>query len=141
MSEKPSQPPSPSDPPTVLHTTAGDVALHEYRATFGGHAYRILHTGAVLTFLDEQILLSERETRLPYGIALWPCLLNTQGGPRRNVRGEILDTRGKPIRRLYGAGELGSIWGFLYQSGGNLGECLGLGRMVGLNVAAEPSLT
>ena len=72
MSENPSQTLSPSDPPTVLHTTAGDVALHEYRATFGGHAYRILHTGAVLTFLDEQILLSERETRLPYGVALWP---------------------------------------------------------------------
>jgi len=64
--------PPASDPPTVLHTTVGDVALHEYRATFGGHAYSILHTGAVLTFLDEQILLSERETRLPYGVALWP---------------------------------------------------------------------
>jgi len=72
VSEKPSQTLSRSDPPTVLHTTAGDVELHEYRATFGGHAYSILHTGAVLTFLDEQILLSERETRLPYGIALWP---------------------------------------------------------------------
>ena len=76
-----------------------------------------------------------------YGIALWPCLLNTQGGPRRNVRGEIVDASGNSIKRLYGAGELGSIWGFLYQSGGNLGECLGLGRMVGLNVAAEPRLT
>jgi len=72
VSEKPSQTLSPGDPPTVLHTTAGDVALHEYRATVGGRAYRILHTGAVLTFLDEQILLSERETRLPYGVALWP---------------------------------------------------------------------
>ena len=66
------QTPSSNDSPTVLHTTVGNVALHEYRATFGGHAYRILHTGAVLTFLDEQILLSERETRLPYGVALWP---------------------------------------------------------------------
>ena len=75
-----------------------------------------------------------------YGIALWPCLLNTQGGPRRNARGEIVDARGNVIKRLYGAGELGSIWGFLYQSGGNLSECLGLGRMVGLNVAAEPPL-
>jgi succinate dehydrogenase/fumarate reductase flavoprotein subunit len=76
-----------------------------------------------------------------YGIALWPCLLNTQGGPRRNARGEIVDAHGKAIKRLYGAGELGSIWGFLYQSGGNLGECLGLGRMVGVNVAAESLLT
>jgi len=72
-----------------------------------------------------------------YGVPLWPCLLNTQGGPKRNARGEIVDVWGEPIKRLYGAGEVGSIWGFLYQSGGNLGECLGLGRMVGLNAAAE----
>ena len=72
-----------------------------------------------------------------YGVPLWPCLLNTQGGPKRNVRGQIVDVWGKPINRLYGAGEAGSIWGFLYQSGGNLGECLGLGRMVGLNAAKE----
>jgi succinate dehydrogenase/fumarate reductase flavoprotein subunit len=72
-----------------------------------------------------------------YGVPLWPCLLNTQGGPKRNARGEIIDVWGKPIKRLYGAGEAGSIWGFLYQSGGNLGECLGLGRVVGLNAAGE----
>ena len=101
---------------------------------------RACAAGADEKFGRGQKTLAGLEGRL-YGIALWPCLLNTQGGPRRNVRGEILDTRGDPIRRLYGAGELGSIWGFLYQSGGNLGECLGLGRMVGLNVAAEPSLT
>jgi succinate dehydrogenase/fumarate reductase flavoprotein subunit len=75
-----------------------------------------------------------------YGVPLWPCLLNTQGGPKRNARGEIIDVRGKAIKRLYGVGEVGSIWGFLYQSGGNLGECLGLGRMVGLNVAGERPL-
>ena len=61
--------------PTDLHTTAGDVPLHEYRATLGGHVYSILHTGAVLTFLDEQLLLNERETRLPYGLALWPSAI------------------------------------------------------------------
>ena len=43
-----------------------------------------------------------------------------------------------PIKRLYGAGEMGSIWGFLYQSGGNLTECLG--RMVGTHAAAESPL-
>jgi predicted nicotinamide N-methyase len=61
--------------PTELHTTAGDIPLHEYRATLGGHTYTILHTGAVLTFLDEQLLLNERETRLPYGVALWPSAI------------------------------------------------------------------
>lgn len=72
-----------------------------------------------------------------YGLPLWPCLLNTQGGPKRTSRGQILDVWGHSINRLYGAGELGSIWGFLYQSGGNLGECLGLGRMVGTFAAAD----
>jgi predicted nicotinamide N-methyase len=61
--------------PTELHTTAGDIPLHEYRAALGGRVYSILHTGAVLTFLDEQLLLNERETRLPYGVALWPSAI------------------------------------------------------------------
>ena len=61
--------------PTELHTTAGNVPLDEYRATLGARVYSILHTGAVLTFLDEQLLLNERETRLPYGIALWPSAI------------------------------------------------------------------
>ena len=64
---------SPNDPPTQLSTSTGDVPLEEYSASLAGRVYRILHTGAVLTFTDEQILLSERETRLPYGIALWPA--------------------------------------------------------------------
>ena len=61
--------------PTELHTTIGDIPLHEYRVTLGGRAYSILHSGAVLTFLDEQLLLNERETRLPYGVALWPSAI------------------------------------------------------------------
>jgi succinate dehydrogenase/fumarate reductase flavoprotein subunit len=73
-----------------------------------------------------------------FGVPLWPCLLNTQGGPKRNSRGQILNVWGQPIKRLYGAGELGSIWGFQYQSGGNLSECLASGRMAGVNAAAEP---
>src|SRR5262249_15708832 len=83
-----------------------------------------------------QLTLVELQGDL-YGLPVWPCLLNTQGGPKRNFRGQIVNVWGAPIKRLYGAGELGSIWGFLYQSGGNLGECLGLGRMAGTNAAAE----
>jgi succinate dehydrogenase/fumarate reductase flavoprotein subunit len=73
-----------------------------------------------------------------YGVSVWPCLLNTQGGPKRNATGQILNVWGQPIKRLYGAGELGSIWGFQYQSGGNLCECLASGRMAGFNAASEP---
>ena len=45
------------------------------QVSLDGHSFKILHTGAVLTFEDEQILLSERETRLPYGLALWPSAI------------------------------------------------------------------
>src|SRR5690349_961447 len=41
---------SPNDPPTELITTAGPVPLQEYCASLAGRVYRILHTGAVLTF-------------------------------------------------------------------------------------------
>ena len=58
---------------------------------------------ACVTEVDEkfgraQKTLAGLEGRL-YGIALWPCLLNTQGGPRRNVRGEIVNPSGNSIKR------------------------------------------
>ena len=75
-----------------------------------------------------------------YAISTYPCLLNTQGGPRRNADSQILDPFGKPIPGLYGAGELGSIWGSMYQAGGNLGECLAFGRIAGKNAAQEQTI-
>lgn len=53
-----------------------------------------------------------------------PIVINTQGGPRHNVRQEIIDPFGRPIPRLYSAGELGSVFGHLYVGGGNLAECV-----------------
>lgn len=58
-----------------------------------------------------------------------PALLNTDGGPRRNAKGEILDPDGNPIPHLYSAGEFGSIWGHCYQGAGNMGECMAFGRI------------
>ena len=75
-----------------------------------------------------------------YAVALYPALLNTQGGPRRNARAQVLDAWGKPIRRLYSAGELGSIWGSIYQGSGNVSECLVFGQIAGRNAAGEPPL-
>jgi succinate dehydrogenase/fumarate reductase flavoprotein subunit len=72
-----------------------------------------------------------------YGIELYPCLLNTQGGPRRNEAAQVLDSFGRPIPRLYSAGELGSMWGMIYQGAGNIAECLVFGRIAGRNVAGE----
>ena len=72
-----------------------------------------------------------------YAMKLWPCLLNTQGGPRRNEKAQVLYHDGIPIPRLYSAGELGSLFGFLYQGAGNIGECLAFGRIAGREAARE----
>ncbi|MBI4295809.1 MAG: FAD-dependent oxidoreductase [Chloroflexi bacterium] len=72
-----------------------------------------------------------------YAIELWPRMVNTMGGPRRDGKAKVISTGGQPILRLYSAGELGSLWGFLYAGGGNVGEVLAVGRIAGRNAAAE----
>jgi succinate dehydrogenase/fumarate reductase flavoprotein subunit len=74
-----------------------------------------------------------------YAVELSPSMLNTQGGPRRNEKGQIVRPDGTPIPRLYSAGELGSIYSYLYQGTGNIGECLAFGRVSGRHAAAEPA--
>ena len=66
----------PSDP-HVLETTAGDLTLEEYHLRLEGHAWRILHTGAILSLADEQRFLdpAREEPRVPYGIVLWPAAI------------------------------------------------------------------
>lgn len=70
-----------------------------------------------------------------YAIKMVPDILNTQGGPERNAKAEILDTENKPIPHLFGAGELGGICANEYQGGGNLAECLIFGKIAGENAA------
>lgn len=70
-----------------------------------------------------------------YGVALWPSLFNTQGGPRRNASAQIIDVWGSPIKGLYGAGELGSMWSQNYPGASNLTEALTFGRIAGRNAA------
>ncbi|MCB1742807.1 MAG: FAD-binding protein, partial [Gammaproteobacteria bacterium] len=76
-----------------------------------------------------------------YALELSPSMLNTQGGPRRNEHARIVRPDGTPIGRLYSAGELGSIYSYLYQGTGNIGECLVFGRIAGRNAAAEKAWT
>ncbi|MFC1872548.1 FAD-binding protein [Chloroflexota bacterium] len=75
-----------------------------------------------------------------YAMQLWPAMQYTQGGPRRNKEARVLDPYGKPIPRLYSAGELGSMWGFLYQNATMVPETLVFGRIAGRNAAAQPPL-
>ncbi len=51
-----------------------------------------------------------------------PAMLNTDGGPKRSAQGE-------PIPGLYAAGEFGSVWGYLYNGNGNVGEAMAFGRI------------
>lgn len=72
-----------------------------------------------------------------YALEMFPTFTNTQGGPRRNEKAQVLDTAGNPIPRLYSAGELGSIYGHLYNGGGNVGECMAFGQIAAKNAVAE----
>ena len=72
-----------------------------------------------------------------YGVELCLSIINTQGGPKHNCRAQALDMEGRPIPRLYKAGELGSFFGHLYQGGSNLPEALAFGRLAGEGAAAE----
>lgn len=67
---------------------------------------------------------------------MWPLISNTQGGPVHDPCQRVLNAFGEPIPRLFEAGELGSIWGWLYMSGSNLTECLITGRTAGREVSA-----
>ncbi|MCX7634568.1 MAG: FAD-binding protein, partial [Syntrophales bacterium] len=71
-----------------------------------------------------------------YAIPLYAGGPNTKGGIACNARREVLDWTGKPIPRLFTAGEISSALKFVYQGGGNLTECIVFGRIAGRNAAA-----
>ena len=75
-----------------------------------------------------------------YSIPLYPGLVCTGGGPRRNAHGQVMAVDGNPIPRLYSAGSCGSVYGHTYGvTGGNLGELAAFGRISGRNVAGLAS--
>lgn len=61
--------------PTALRTSAGEFPLVEYRLGLAGREWSVLHTGAVLSFADEQHFLREMREHVPYGLALWPAAI------------------------------------------------------------------
>jgi len=75
-----------------------------------------------------------------YFARLWPMVANTQGGPVHDACQRVVNPFDEPIPRLYACGELGSAFGFLYLSGGNISECLIGGRIAGREAAGLPAL-
>lgn len=75
-------------------------------------------------------------------IELWPGGTHTLGGPRRDGRARVVRPDRTPIEGLYACGELGSMYGLLYPSGGaSLTECLAFGRVAGREAAARAGVT
>lgn len=73
-----------------------------------------------------------------YAVKLFPGGPNTQGGPRRNSRAQVVNAFGEPLPGLYASGECGSIYGMLYPvAGGNLAECIAFGRIAAENAVRE----
>jgi len=111
--------------------TAG--ALQATVTTFNGFAT----SGTDSAFGRPGSTMAPIQTAPFYAVKVWPVVVNTNGGPRRNVKCQIVDPDSNPIPRLYGVGECGSFWGWMYQGGGNLAECMWTGRVAGANAAAE----
>ncbi|MFC1932153.1 FAD-binding protein [Chloroflexota bacterium] len=73
-----------------------------------------------------------------YAIECCIGIINTQGGPKRNAKSQVLSAYdGSPIPRLYGGGEFGSLWSFLYPGALNLVECITSGIIAGRNAVKE----
>ena len=71
-----------------------------------------------------------------YVVPFKPALLNTQGGPERDVNAQVLDLDDTPIKGLYSAGELGGMTSQMYAGGMNVGECFIMGKIAGASAAA-----
>ncbi|MBI4296625.1 MAG: FAD-binding protein [Chloroflexi bacterium] len=110
-----------------------ETTLEQTIATYNNYC----RAGADPEYGRSSETLEPIDTAPYYAIELWPSLTNTMGGPRRDHRARVLNSSGQPVPRLYAAGELGSLWGFLYNGGGNGGEILAVGRIAGRNAAAE----
>lgn len=64
-----------------------------------------------------------------YGVRIIRAGVNSQGGPERDENCNVLRPDGTGIPRLYTAGELGAIYPYMYNGGGNVAEALATGRI------------
>ncbi len=73
-----------------------------------------------------------------YAIAQWPAIHYCMGGLRIDAKARVIDIWGKPIPRLYAAGEVcGGVQGANRLGGNAIPECIVFGRIAGVNAAGE----
>ena len=91
---------------------------------------------------DRKHLQRKIETPPFYALAGKPIVMVTVGGIKVNGRLQVLDPYLEPLPRLYAAGEvIGGLHGTRFCGGDAFGSALCLGRIAGMNAAAEaPSI-
>ncbi|MFM1723646.1 FAD-dependent oxidoreductase [Rhodococcus sp. PAM 2766] len=72
-----------------------------------------------------------------YVLDVTPLLGWSNGGPRRDGRARVLDTRGEAIDGLYAAGEVSSTYSWRKDGGFHIGDALAFGRVAGREAAAR----
>lgn len=118
-----------------------DPDFHRGEDYYGNFAGMVSGSGS--SSAEEQVVIGsfalEKLEPPFYAMRQYLSILNTQGGPKRGTAGEVLDTKGNPIPRLYAAGELGCIYPYMYNGGGNVSEAVSSGRLAARSIAAlEP---
>lgn len=84
---------------------------------------------------DKMVLLEKGPF---YGIAQWPACHHTMGGLRIDTEARVIDIWGKPIPRLYAAGEVtGGVHGSNRLGSNAIPDCIAFGRLAGVNAAKE----
>lgn len=74
-----------------------------------------------------------------YSFEFVPFVINSQGGPKRDAKGGVVDVAGNAIPRLFAAGEMGCIYPYKYNVGGNFSEAISSGRLAARSAAALES--
>jgi predicted oxidoreductase len=108
---------------------AVDAAVERYN--------RFARAGEDADFGRDPARMRPLETPPFYAVEIVAGLICTTGGAKRDEHGRVLDHGGRPIPRLYEAGELGSFHSNLYQNGSFLTEAMLSGRWAGANAVRE----
>ena len=73
-----------------------------------------------------------------YAIAQWPAIHHCMGGLRIDKNARVIDIWGRPIPKLYAAGEVcGGVHGANRLGGNAIPDCIVFGRIAGINAARE----
>ncbi len=97
---------------------------------------QFVQTGKDADFARSAKTLGPIDTPPFYATTMYPGAF-IGGGPVRNAKAQLVNVLGKPVPRLYSAGELGSWLTFVYSTGAFLAECMIAGRIAGKNAASE----